>query len=103
MDCVTVESGCNNELSNNGFAFQQEECHAHRDKLQLHCNTGAPIRDRWKPTDKRTHCSMKVQVLLCRHRQISEGLKVVTMARRLAAQEHSCCATFSWRRASLQS
>ena len=40
VDCVTVVSGCNDELTNNGFAFQQEECHAHRDKLQLHCNTG---------------------------------------------------------------
>ena len=46
-------------------------------------------RDGWKPTDKRTHCSVKVQVLLCRRRQISKGIKVVTMVRRLAAQEHS--------------
>ena len=30
VDCVTVDSGCNDELTNNGFAFQQEECHAHR-------------------------------------------------------------------------
>ena len=40
VGCVTVDSGCNDELTNNGFAFQQEECHAYRDKLQLHCNTG---------------------------------------------------------------
>ena len=38
-------------------------------------NTGAPVRDGWKPTDKRTHCSVKVQVLLSRHRQISKGSK----------------------------
>ena len=38
-------------------------------------NTGAPVRDGWKPTDKRTHCSVKVQVLFCRHRQISKDSK----------------------------
>ena len=37
-------------------------------------NTGVPVRDGWKPTDKRIHRSMKV-VLFCRHRQMSKDLK----------------------------
>ena len=45
VNCVTDVSGCNDELTNNSSAFQQAECHAHGDMLQLHCNTGASVRD----------------------------------------------------------
>ena len=75
MDCVTVESGCNDELTNKGFAFQQEECHAHRDKLQLQLQHRSSRQRQVELIDKRTHCSVKVQVLLCRHRQISKESK----------------------------
>ena len=52
-------------------------------------NTGAPVGDGWKPTHKRTHCFSECSSVAFQASTDLKILDVVTMVRRLAAQEHS--------------
>ena len=66
---MRTETGCSYTATKDTDATARSLRKVSRDAREC------PPTDGWKPIDRRTHCSVKVQVLLCRRRQISKASK----------------------------